>query len=169
VNGAATRERENDMNEALHADPSSETTQLSPSTLRRTPRGAPAANDDCCVELSASSAIDGWARHASGANGFGDAAWQSSPSSLPVASTGIQRRARTARAQAIAELIATSLASVWAAMDRAYEWYCTYRIARETYRALRMLDDRTLRDLGYDRSEIESVATEVASSRGGWS
>ena len=157
------------MNEALHLGSSGETTQLSPSTLRRTPRGAPAANDDSCVESPASAAIEAWARHASAANGFADATWHSSESSTALASTGLQRRARTARAEAIAELIAASLASAWAAMDRAYARYCTYRMARETYRALRLLDDRTLRDLGYDRSEIESVAMEVASSRGGWS
>jgi uncharacterized protein YjiS (DUF1127 family) len=36
------------------------------------------------------------------------------------------------------------------------------RQARTTYRALCALDARTLRDLGFDRSEILSVAAEVA-------
>jgi len=34
--------------------------------------------------------------------------------------------------------------------------------ARETYEVLRRLDDRTLRDLGFERSEIASVAAEIA-------
>ena len=38
----------------------------------------------------------------------------------------------------------------------------TYREARSIRNALRDLDDRTLRDLGFDRSEISSVAAEFA-------
>ena len=153
------------MNEALHANPSG--AQLSLSTLRRTPRDAPAANDACCVDVPASTAIDAWARHATGANGFGGAILQAGASSQAVASDFV-RRARTARAEALAEAIAASLASAWSAIERAFDRYCAYRMARETYRALRLLDDRTLRDLGYDRSEIQSVAMEVASSRARW-
>ena len=157
------------MNDAMQASPSGERAQLSLSTLRRSPRGVPAANDEWGVESPPGAAIEAWARHASAANGFGDAIGQSSDPSPSLRSTGIQRRARTARAEAFAEIIASSLASVWAALRRAYARYRTYRVARETYRALRLLDDRTLRDLGYDRSEIQSVAMEAASSRGGWS
>jgi uncharacterized protein YjiS (DUF1127 family) len=36
------------------------------------------------------------------------------------------------------------------------------RQARETYRALRELDVRTLRDIGLDRSELHSIAAEVS-------
>jgi len=39
------------------------------------------------------------------------------------------------------------------------------RQARETYRALRELDVRTLRDIGLDRSELHSIAAEVSGAR----
>ena len=44
----------------------------------------------------------------------------------------------------------------------AYARHRQRRQARATYDALRHLDDRMLRDLGFDRSEITSVAAEVA-------
>ena len=73
--------------------------------------------------------------------------------------------ARTARAQAIADIIAGALVSTYAALRRAYASYRAYRDARETMAMLRGLDDRTLHDLGYHRSEIESVAIEVSIAR----
>ena len=42
--------------------------------------------------------------------------------------------------------------------ERHQQW----REARATYQSLRHLDDRTLRDLGFDRLEISSVAAEVS-------
>ena len=77
----------------------------------------------------------------------------------------LHRRASTARSKSIATLIADVLAPVSASLRRMRESYRAYRIARETIAVLRGLDDRTLRDLGYDRSEIESVAIEVSIAR----
>ena len=39
--------------------------------------------------------------------------------------------------------------------------WCRYQLARATYRALRGLDERTLHDIGFHRSEIFSVAAEI--------
>jgi uncharacterized protein YjiS (DUF1127 family) len=50
-------------------------------------------------------------------------------------------------------------ASAWLA--QACERYVRRRQARAIFRALHELDDRTLRDLGFHRSEIWSVAAEA--------
>ena len=53
---------------------------------------------------------------------------------------------------------------VWAVGAFARRAYAGYRQRREANAlsdALRQLDDRLLRDLGFDRSEIRSVAAEV--------
>lgn len=58
--------------------------------------------------------------------------------------------------------IVAAIGAIRAIARRALEQYRRYRDASETYEALRSLDDRTLRDLGIDRSEMSSVATELA-------
>ena len=45
---------------------------------------------------------------------------------------------------------------------RAWDFYRERRCTRLIYETLLELDDRTLRDLGFDRSEVMSVAAEVA-------
>jgi uncharacterized protein YjiS (DUF1127 family) len=47
--------------------------------------------------------------------------------------------------------LAGSMQSAWSA-------YWTHRAERATVQMLQSLDDRTLKDIGIDRSEIESVA-----------
>jgi uncharacterized protein YjiS (DUF1127 family) len=47
-----------------------------------------------------------------------------------------------------------------AATRRAWTTYWTHRAARATAGILHTLDDRALKDIGLDRSEIESVACE---------
>jgi uncharacterized protein YjiS (DUF1127 family) len=80
-------------------------------------------------------------------------------------SVEIHRRARASRASAIARSVVASLRSVRRALRRALARYRQHRAAVETMRALRALDDRTLHDLGYDRSQIQSVAIELSRVR----
>ena len=67
--------------------------------------------------------------------------------------------------QSMGATIVAALESTHAAVRRALASYRVYRDARDTARALRGLDDRTLHDLGYHRSEIDSVAIESSVAR----
>ncbi len=58
------------------------------------------------------------------------------------------------------EIIVAAIQAAGAIVRRALARYRQYRQERDTYDALRQLDDRTLRDLGLHRSEISSVAAE---------
>ena len=62
----------------------------------------------------------------------------------------------------LGDLIAAAVRVVRAVVVRAHARYQESRRARDTYEALRQLDDRSLRDLGFVRDEIRSVAAEVA-------
>lgn len=75
---------------------------------------------------------------------------------------GFYRAARAHRADALAQLAAalTEGASEWA--RRAWGRWLQRRRARSIRDALAELDDHTLRDLGLHRSEIGSLAAEVA-------
>ena len=52
------------------------------------------------------------------------------------------------------------------AVKRAWVGYWTHRARRATVFALHALDDRTLKDIGMDRSEIESVVYAQPRDRG---
>jgi uncharacterized protein YjiS (DUF1127 family) len=100
-----------------------------------------------------------WARHAGHANGFGDAAVLEAPCgshSGHAAGNGGVRPRRWAHA------IATALSALAAAVRARATERRQRRLARETFLVLNGLDGRTLRDLGFHRSEIASVANEVA-------
>ena len=153
------------MNEALNIGPSNAFDVDYLSTLRRIRGEIPAANDDACVDLPAVDRIEAWACHASGTNGFGDAMVALPLTASRPTARELDQDARIARSQAIAENIATAVVSICVVLRRALASYRAYRDARETVWALRGLDDRTLRDLGYHRSEIESVAMEVSVAR----
>ena len=63
--------------------------------------------------------------------------------------------------ESIVEAIRAIGAIVGAAASRALARYRQRQQAKASYEALSELDDRTLRDLGLDRSELRSVAAEV--------
>jgi uncharacterized protein YjiS (DUF1127 family) len=115
----------------------------------------------------------GWARHALAANGFGDAVVVEAPSAADLAGPApATPPARTVTGPAAATPPARivpgragpwqAIAGLAAAMRHALTAWRRHRAARATEVALHELDDRALRDLGLDPSEIRSVASEVA-------
>ena len=73
----------------------------------------------------------------------------------------IHTAARKLRARAITRMLVSAIDAVVAGVRRFRDGYVRRRQARIAYDALRSLDDHTLRDLGFDRSELTSVAAEV--------
>ena len=135
--------------------------------LRRAPRKAPARGDAPAVTSPASSAagrnpvdaahdIAAWIRHAEGTNGFGGDAVPRGPISY-----GLLLHARAHRSAFLGGMIATALAKVAAGVREARAAFRRGREARVMRRGLHELDDRTLRDIGFTRSEIESVVAEA--------
>ena len=134
---------------------------------RRAPRKAPACGDTpavisparspaCRDPVDATDDIAAWIRHAEGANGFGCDAMPRGPlSDRPL----LQARAR--RSAFLAALIATAVAKVAAGVREARAAFRRGREARAMRKGLHDLDDRTLRDIGFTRSEIESVIAEA--------
>lgn len=153
------------MNEALNVGPSNAFDAASLSMLRRIRGDVPAANEDACDDLPAVDVVEAWASRASGTSGFHDAALALRRAPSRPTAHELHRNARVARSQAVAGIIAIAVESTHNAMSRAFASYRAHRDARETMRALRGLDDRTLHDLGYHRSEIESVAIELHVAR----
>lgn len=105
--------------------------------------------------------IEGWARQARGANGLGNVEADAPAAPARPTSYELYRAARIDRAFTLAEIIAEMVWAVGAIARRAYAGYRRRRDADALSDTLRQLDDRMLRDLGFDRSEIRSVAAEV--------
>ena len=74
----------------------------------------------------------------------------------------LSQEARTRRAVVVADMIAHAYRVVRRLASRAIERNRQRREAKATYDTLNRLDDRTLRDLGFDRLEISSVAAEAS-------
>jgi|GEM_PF-3053357 len=105
--------------------------------------------------------IEAWARHARGVNGLGGDAEACAPAASAIPSAyELHRAARIERAFTLAEIIAEMVWAVGAFARRAYARYRQRREASALRETLRQLDDRMLHDLGFDRSEISSVAAE---------
>jgi len=74
----------------------------------------------------------------------------------------LYQKAQRRRMVFVGDLVAGAIRSLSAAIAKAYARYRQMRAARETYDALRQLDDRALNDLGFSRDEIRSVAAEMS-------
>lgn len=100
-----------------------------------------------------------YAMHALAANGFGDAAVAGLEQRLKSIGSRPRERAHAtglgAVLHAVREAIRDTLRSIIAGWRRRQQ-------ASATYGALSELDARTLHDLGFDRSELSSVAAEIA-------
>ncbi len=86
---------------------------------------------------------------------------QAVPSSARPTSYELYQAARAQRSHAVGEIVIAMIRAIGAFARRAYARHRQRRKARATYDALRHLDDRMLRDLGFDRSELASIAAEV--------
>lgn len=124
---------------------------------------APAGNDDSCDDFAIPGFdIDAWARHADAANGFGDAEGAAAAASDAHRSTyAAHHVARTTRARALGDAIVTVAGTVMALVRRTLASWHRYRHAKSIRDTLQSLDDHALRDLGFHRSEIASIAAEV--------
>lgn len=80
---------------------------------------------------------------------------------LPPPSYELHHAARVHRSLSLRKTIIALIHAAGAIARRAHARYRQCRQASATYDSLRHLDDRTLRDLGFDRSELMSVAAEV--------
>jgi uncharacterized protein YjiS (DUF1127 family) len=79
--------------------------------------------------------------------------------SWPV-SYALYQKAHAERATVLGTMIVTTYGAVRKAAERAIVRHRQRRHARVTYDTLSRLDDHTLRDLGFDRLEISSLAAE---------
>jgi uncharacterized protein YjiS (DUF1127 family) len=124
---------------------------------------ASAANDASCGDPADTAGnVEASARHALAADGFGGAMTPDTASSARLTSHGMYHAARADRAFVLVEIIVAAIQAIGAIARRAHARHRQRRQARATSDALRRLDDHILRDLGIDRSEITSVAAEVA-------
>jgi uncharacterized protein YjiS (DUF1127 family) len=124
--------------------------------LRRGPAGNDATSDDQAIHKDE---VEAWVRHSLAANGFG--ATTAAASSERPTSYELHRAARSHSSLVLGSIIIAAIQTAVAIARRAHARYRQRREAATIYDALRQLDDRTLRDLGFDRCEIRSVAAEL--------
>ncbi|HQR20933.1 MAG TPA: DUF1127 domain-containing protein [Burkholderiaceae bacterium] len=124
-------------------------------------RTGEASNDRAFAPATGDAAeLEAWSRRAAAASGFGDAADATGGDSA--GSYQHQLQARAARHAGLSAAFAVMTGTVIDAAHRALASWRRARDAHATYRALSRLDARTLRDVGLDRSELRSVAAELA-------
>ena len=88
--------------------------------------------------------------------------WFDGPAAPQPSSYERHQAARRLRARLLGRLIGRAARGSVKLVHGMVERYRAHREARLAYAALRELDDRALRDLGLDRSEIGSVSAEAA-------
>jgi uncharacterized protein YjiS (DUF1127 family) len=122
----------------------------------------PAGNDATCEDPPPpKDKIDSWARRAGAAIGFDYPGVKSTDLVMRPSSYDLHWEARALRSFALGEVIIAMIRSVVAVVRGVYAHLQQRRQARAIEDALRELDDHTLRDLGFDRGEIASVAAEA--------
>jgi len=94
--------------------------------------------------------------------GLGNAALLQTGNFEHLTAVRLNAAARTDRSRLVTELAAAAWRAVASRIQQLLARATQRRRARATYLALRNLDARTLRDIGFDRSEILSVATGFA-------
>ena len=94
-------------------------------------------------------------------NGFGDAAIGITEQVL-VGSVELERVAKAHRSRVIRLIFRKAFRAVGGLTRRAIAQWKHRQYAGATYAALRGLDARVLRDLGFHRSELMSIAAEMA-------
>jgi uncharacterized protein YjiS (DUF1127 family) len=95
-------------------------------------------------------------------NGFGDAAIGRTEPHVLLDSVELYHLARAHRSYQLREIVNATLQAVGDVVRQMVTRWNRQQRARATYLALRGLDSRMLRDLGFHRSELMSVAAEVA-------
>jgi len=95
-------------------------------------------------------------------NGFGDAAIGRTEPHVLLDSVELYHLALANRSYQLREIIGATLQAVGDFVRQTITRWKRQQHARATYLALRALDAHILRDLGFHRSELLSVAAEVA-------
>lgn len=95
-------------------------------------------------------------------NGFGDAAIGRTEAHLLLTSLELYHAARAHRSYQLRKIVKATLQAAGGLWRRMVAEWKRRQCAQATYVALRALDPRILHDLGFHRSELLSVAAEVA-------
>ncbi len=103
--------------------------------------------------------LSAWSRLAELANGFGDAAVEARESGAD--SVQLAAAARAFRSATLGAILFELASAAIDASYRAIAAWRRWRDRRATELALRSLDAHTLRDIGFDPSEVRSVAQEL--------
>lgn len=136
------------------------------SYLMRAPMGRAAASNDSHFDRpgEARRTLSAWARHAGAANGFGGDSPETAEPVVAADATQLALAARVARADVFWRAVFRAANLAAEAGRRALAAWRRQRDEHATYRALSGLDQRTLHDIGLDRSEARSAAAELAGS-----
>lgn len=125
--------------------------------------GKAARNDPRCEgPANTKNEVDAWVQHGLASNGFGDAAFTDLPLAEPPTSLELYHAARADRSFLLGEIILAVIGATVAAARQAYARWQRRRHTRRFLVTLQKLDDPTPRDLALDRSELASVAAELA-------